>query len=470
MVAPMIEEENEVRTTPRAPTRRRLGSRAALVAGFGALLAVMAVICADSLLTMRRFEASNVQIRQDFLNRERTLERVRAGLYESGNIIEAYAESSAETKRVFETQLESIQKDTAAQLQARIDSLPPDSKPAFQRLEPELAKYWATIWSIVTRDRPAEVHQSNPVVQSDVKSQHAEILALTKDISAVNEGDLKETDRRITEASLQFRRRLLLVSAIGLSFGSILAVATVIYAGRLERNIEEKYQDSLRAQRELKQLSKRLVDAEERERRAISRELHDEVGQLLGALLLDIETLTDTFADKAAFRQGLQNIKTLAENCLNEVRDMALLLRPSMLDDLGLVPALEWQAREVSKRTGMSVDTVEENVSDNLPDELRTCVYRIVQEALNNCSKHAHAKNVQVRLRQGSNHLRVSIEDDGKGFDPLRGRGMGLIGMNERVVQLGGVLRVDSNPSQGTHLEVDLPLPDSTVKSRGMGT
>jgi len=460
----MIEEEKEARAIPPVTRRQRLGSRAALLAGFGALLAVMAIICVDSLLTMREFETSNIQIRQDFLNRERTLEGVRAGLYESGNIIEAYTESPAETKRTFETQLESIQNDTAAQLQTRIDALPTDGKPAFQHLDAEMAKYWATIWSIVTRDRPAAHPQSSSEVRSDLKSQHAEILALTKDISAVNEGDLEETDRRTTETSLQFRRRLLLVSGIGLSFGSILAAATVIYAGRLERNIAEKYQESLRAQRELKQLSKRLVDAEERERRAISRELHDEVGQSLSALLLDIKNLTETSGDKAAFRQGLQNIKTLAENCLNEVRDMALLLRPSMLDDLGLVPALEWQAREVSKRTGIVVDTIDENVSDDLPDELRTCVYRIVQEALSNCSKHAYAKKVQVRVRQDSSHLRVSIEDDGKGFDPLRGRGLGLIGMNERVMQLGGALRVDSNPSEGTRLEVDLPLPDSPVK------
>jgi signal transduction histidine kinase len=138
---------------------------------------------------------------------------------------------------------------------------------------------------------------------------------------------------------------------------------------------------------------------------------------------------------------------------------MALLLRPSMLDDLGLVAALEWQAREVSKRTGMLVDTVDENVSDDLPEDHKTCVYRIVQEALNNCSKHAYAKNVRVTLSQDSNHLRVSIEDDGKGFDPNRARGLGLVGMNERVSQLGGVLKVDSQPAGGTCLRIDLPLP-----------
>jgi signal transduction histidine kinase len=132
-----------------------------------------------------------------------------------------------------------------------------------------------------------------------------------------------------------------------------------------------------------------------------------------------------------------------------------------MLDDLGLAAAIDWQGREVSKRTGMIVNTVEENVSDDLPQEHKTCVYRIVQEALNNCSKHAHANNVRVVVRQEPNHLRVRIEDDGRGFDPSRVRGLGLVGMNERVSQLGGVLNVDSDPSRGTRLEIDLPLPNT---------
>ena len=170
-------------------------------------------------------------------------------------------------------------------------------------------------------------------------------------------------------------------------------------------------------------------------------------------------------SDEGGFRQGLQKIKTLAENCVNKVRNMALLLRPSMLDDLGLVAALDWQAREVSKRTGMLVDTVDENVSENLPEEHKTCVYRIVQEALNNCSKHAYAKKVRVVVRQETNYLRVSIEDDGKGFDASRVRGLGLVGMNERVSQLGGVLKVESDPARGTRLRVDLPLPNASDDS-----
>jgi hypothetical protein len=152
---------------------------------------------------------------------------------------------------------------------------------------------------------------------------------------------------------------------------------------------------------------------------------------------MDVGNLTVMSSEDGAFRQGLHKIKMLAENCVNEVRNMALLLRSSMSDDLGVVAALDWQAREVSKRTGMLVDTVDENVSENLPEEYKRCVYRIVQEALNNCSKQAHAKNVRVAVRQGPNHLRVSIEDGGKGFDAGRVRGLGLVGMNERVSHVG---------------------------------
>jgi signal transduction histidine kinase len=144
---------------------------------------------------------------------------------------------------------------------------------------------------------------------------------------------------------------------------------------------------------------------------------------------------------------------------------LALLLRPSMLDDLGLVAALEWQAREVSKRTGMLVGLVEENVSDSLPEEHKTCVYRIVQEALNNCSKHAYAKHVQVTIRQKPGRLSLTIQDDGKGFDPVRARGLGLVGMTERVSQLKGILKVDSVAGRGTSLCVDLPLV-STPENR----
>lgn len=461
----MIERKPDMPLASTVRGRRQLRSRAALFAGFGALLLLMGIICVDSLRTLGAFETRNTQIRQDFLYRERTLEQVRAGLYESGNIIGDYTliESDPQTQQTLRTELESIRNETTAELQACIQSLPPGKNEPFQRLDVELAKYWSAIGPLFSSGAKDKSARGDSLLRREVLAQHAAILAITKDVSAVNDEELKEADRRIGEVFTQFRSRLLMVGTIASTLGLILAATTIIYAGRLEKSVDQKYRESLQAQRELKQLSKRLVDAEERERRAISRELHDEVGQSLSALLLDIESLTEMSREDGSFRKRLQNIRMLVENCVNEVRNMALLLRPSMLDDLGLIPALEWQAREVSRRTGMLVETAEENVSDNLPDEHKTCVYRIVQEALNNCSKHAYAKNVRVVVRQEPNHLQVSIADDGKGFESNRVRGLGLVGMKERVSQLGGTLRVDSDPGRGTCLLVDLPLPSAPV-------
>jgi signal transduction histidine kinase len=468
----MIEKEPSTQVASWVQSRRRLGSRAVLFGGFGALLILMAIICIDSLHTLGDLQTANTQIRQDFLYREHTLEQVRAGLYEAGNIVRDYTliESDPDAQAMLRTELQTIRNETTATLNSCIQSLPAGKTEPLRHLAVELENYWSTIGPIFVLAAKEKKELGNSGLRGDVLSQHAKILAITKEVRGVNNDELNEAERKTAEVFARFRRRLLMVATIAFSSGLILAASTIMYVGRLENRVEKKYEESLQAQRELKELSKRLVDTEERERRAISRELHDEVGQSLSALLLDVDNLTEMPIDEGVFRPSLQKIKALAENCVNELRNMALLLRPSMLDDLGLLPALEWQAREVSKRTGMLVDTVEENVSDNLPEEHKTCVYRIVQEALNNCSKHAYAKNVRVSVRQERNHLRVSIEDDGKGFDPSRVRGLGLVGMNERVSQLGGVLKVDSDPTRGTCLRVDLPLPSASSDSGKLST
>ena len=445
-------------------SRRRWGSGAALLAGFGALLVLMAIICLDALHSLSAFETKDTQIRNDLLYRQRTLEQVRDGLYESGIILRDHllvGRTETQAQQRLHSELQSNHDRNTAALAACIEWLSADNREPFQRLAVELDDYRSTVGRHMAADVKGETGRGISVLRRDVLSQHAEILKIMKEVGAVNDTELKEAEGRIVEASDRFRRRLSTVAALVLTFGLTLAAATTIYVRRLEKNVEEKYRESLRAQLELKELSRQLVEAEERERRSVSRELHDEVGQSLGALLLEVEALIEMSNGKDGFRQGFQNIKTLAAHCVNQVRNMALLLRPSMLDDLGLVPALQWQARETSRRTGMLVDVVEENVSGNMPDEFRTCVYRVVQEALNNCSKHAYAKSVRVILQQGAGRLKVNIEDDGKGFDSTRVRGLGLIGMTERVGQLGGVLRVESDPSRGTSLRVELPLPST---------
>jgi signal transduction histidine kinase len=149
----------------------------------------------------------------------------------------------------------------------------------------------------------------------------------------------------------------------------------------------------------------------------------------------------------------------MAEESVGSVRNMALLLRPSMLDDLGLVPALKWQAREVARLTGLKVKIVADEIAEDLQDAHRTCVYRVVQEALNNCAKHSQATLVRVIVSQDRDGLSASVQDDGIGFDPSQEKGMGLLGMEERVERLGGRFHIESRPGHGAVLSIRIPLP-----------
>jgi signal transduction histidine kinase len=193
--------------------------------------------------------------------------------------------------------------------------------------------------------------------------------------------------------------------------------------------------------------------------------LHDEVGQSMSAMLVELGRLEAALPRDEGVKVRLDSFRKQAESSVRAVRDMALLLRPSMLDDLGLVAALKWQGREVARRTGLRVRVEADDTGDELPDSHRTCIYRAVQEALNNCVKHAKASAVRVQLKHMESELEVSIQDDGTGFDAAAGKGLGLLGMEERVTRLNGTIRVESHTGGGTLVTAHLPVPPKTEEA-----
>ena len=242
--------------------------------------------------------------------------------------------------------------------------------------------------------------------------------------------------------------------------GVLLAGFSTYRILQLEREAGQRLKEVVQARREAQDLSARLVDAQEHERRNISRELHDEVGQSLSALLLGIGNVSKTrsVADDAGLQEQMHSLRRLAEKSVTVVRNISLLLRPSMLDDLGLIPALQWQAREFSRTTEMRVSVASEGLSDHLPEELEDLHLPRRQEALHNCQRHAQAKNVRIQVQQMPDALMLAIQDDGRGFKPERDRGLGLLGIEERVHRLSGTLFIDSEEGKGTLLSIALPM------------
>jgi signal transduction histidine kinase len=206
-----------------------------------------------------------------------------------------------------------------------------------------------------------------------------------------------------------------------------------------------------------RELARRLVTAAEDQRRRIARELHDEMGQFLTALILGLKAL-----DGAAPAEPLARLYALADRIAREMHRVAMELRPTALDDLGLFAVLRHYAAEWSGRAGVPVElSLPDPGSPRLPAEVETTAYRVVQEALTNVLRHAAAAQVGVAVRRRDGEVVVIVEDDGRGFDPARAdpTRLGLAGMRERAALLGGVVEIESAPGKGTVLYARIPLP-----------
>jgi two-component system sensor histidine kinase UhpB len=215
----------------------------------------------------------------------------------------------------------------------------------------------------------------------------------------------------------------------------------------------------------LREVAARALYAAEEERKRIARELHDETAQLLAALLIRIRVVRNA-ADTETLGVLLDDMRREISGALEGVRRFARGLRPPALDELGLVPAMESHVRSVAEIAGIEVRLEAEPVDGALTPEAELAVYRIMQEALSNIVRHAGASHALVRLRREPEHLVVTVQDDGRGFDAARVRsadsgGLGLFGMSERAAYLGGRVDVSSTPGSGTRVRAEIPLAEA---------
>jgi PAS domain S-box-containing protein len=235
-------------------------------------------------------------------------------------------------------------------------------------------------------------------------------------------------------------------------------VAPAIERGRLVETVRESH-------RRLAALSQRLVDVQETERRAIARELHDEVGQLLTGLLFMVEGHGPGHGDRK------EEMKAVLNDLIDKVRDLSMNLRPPMLDDLGLLSALTWQIERFEAQTGIHVRFQHANLDRRFGAQIEITAFRIVQEALTNVARHAGVSQANVDVWASPTSLGVRIEDQGRGFDvpaALGARPSGLEGMRERSRLVGGHLAIESEPGTGTRVSADLPL-DPGLRKRDQG-
>jgi len=433
-----------------------LSQHAVLRTGYIAVIAVLILSAFEAWRIQNSLSAQNLIIYRHYAEQDRALRVLRLNLWQAGNYVRDFLIVSTPSQAaVLHTQLNDLrtEDDRALQLLDR-DS---GRVAAIPKLRRSLGEFWNVVAAVPQSMLNVSDESKLEFLQREIVPRRGELYNAMLDLAAADQQKLEEGERDFADARRRGGWRLITMLAVGVFLSVFVARASLKHAQTLESRAERHYH-------ELQKLSARLLHVEEEGRRKLSRELHDEIGQALALLQIEISNALATPQPPGA-RRPLERARELAEQTVQTIRNMALLLRPTLLDDLGLVPALQFQLEDFLRRNPIACDFVEEGVADELPDPARTCAYRVIQEALHNCEKHSGATKVRVVVRQLPDALLAEVEDNGRGFScdqgmPSRNNGLGLLGIRERAAIAGGTLVVDSAPGRGTRITLRIPLTE----------
>ncbi len=405
---------------------------------------------------------------------ETNLRQLRGDVHLSGIYVRDYLlDNVRERAPEYRQRLSSLRetnRETLSELRAIARSRGEDDS-RIQSLEANLHDYWEGFeplfdWTIVEK-----INQSASFLRREVLPRREAVLSIAQEIEELNDANLAAQRAEVTRQQTAFGSELYKLLWRSLLFGLLLAIPVVVRLRILERRSARQKEQAHEAERQMRELSQQLVAAQEEERRKLSRELHDHVGQTLTALRMELGRLERSHADPSPrLRSTVGECRGLVDDMVHTVRDLALGLRPSMLDDLGLKPALEWLARDFTRRSNVPVELSVTGRLEALSDLHRTCIYRVVQESLTNCVRHARAGQINVGVHQQGDAIEISVRDNGVGVDPNRRRsGFGLRGIEERVRELGGTVELRSASGKGATIAIWLPLTVEPSLARSAG-
>jgi len=388
---------------------------------YGGLLLLTALTGAAALLLFESVRAEEARLRSQFQQRSQNLHQIRHAILVSGILArDSFLTPPGPETDALLAQLRQTSRET--DLASRHAASP--------TLRGEINTWWKVLDLMAEMANKPRTPALERYFQQQLAQRRQTMLDIAAGIQSALDSQRLQAEQDINGTYTRFRLLLGLSLIATLTLGLIVAAATSRRLIQLESNA--------------RRLSAQLVRAQEEERRAVARELHDEIGQSLSSLLLEAGTGNP--------------ISQRLEQAVESVRRIALSLRPSMLDDLGLVPALEWLARETWRLHQIPVQVHAADSAGDAPESHRTCIFRVAQEALRNAACHGAPSRITVQLEKSSHALRLQISDNGKGFNAARTRGLGLLGIEERIAQLDGRMHLHSTLGKGTTLTAELPL------------
>lgn len=336
-------------------------------------------------------------------------------------------------------------------------------------LRTRIDEFHTTVLDVLGGDSTKWRSDALALLRDRIMPKRAEALQVSEDVQALNRSAYVDQAAATSAIYRATQRRIWTEFGLALAASFLIGLAAIRHVSKLEGELRRQHERDARTSADLQQLSAQIITAQEEERRAIARELHDEIGQALTAIKVELAVAERSMPLAERPDARLADVRVLTETALQTVRDLSRLLHPAVLDDIGLAAAIETYVREYRKRYDVAVDFSQHGVDTRLPAEYEAASYRIVQEALTNVARHAHATSCRIGLERDNQTVILTVEDDGVGFNPdadRRGQGstcgLGLLSIRERVTRLQGSCRVESAPGRGTRIVAVIPIRPSS--------
>jgi signal transduction histidine kinase len=462
-----VSGRREVEFSGPPPSRLRLGSlRGALFIGFGLTVGVWGLAGLYFSGRIAALDQGTTEVRERYVQAQSLLTTARTQVLLSSvllrdALLDSEPVSAAETREAMVGALDTAT-DSLERYVPILDS--PIEQARVQRLLVEIAGLRKTMFDMLATDSEEWPVMAAQFLRGRLTPRRQAFMTVADELGTLNRTSFVTHQAQVTELYRETQRNTWRVLGLALFLSLGIALLSTWYAGRLERQVNAQRARDVEMQRGLQRLSSELIRVREEERRALARELHDEVGQSLTAIKFELAAVQRVTSESGGPENLLANVRPIVERTLRTVRDLSQMLHPAVLDDLGLSAAVDLYVKEFRRRHEIDVDFIETGMSQRLPREVEVAAYRVVQEALTNVAKHARASTCRLSLVQLEASLMVVVGDDGVGFEGGgrtgvgEARGLGLVSMRERAMQLDGSVVVESAPGHGTRVIVEIPV------------
>jgi signal transduction histidine kinase len=439
--------------------------RASLLLGFGLTFGLWLFAGYQFTRRMVDVQRDTAAINDRYLRAQERLSKIRANVllgsvYLRDALLDANPDAGKEYRSRLEDSYNAVD-EALTEYEPLGDSA--EERARLDRLKAEIENFRGMIGEILENDSRRLALHARDLLRTRVGPRRELVIRVSEEVQSLNRAEFMRRQQDLATISRDAQRLVWAQLGFALVTNVAIALVAILYAGRLESRLREQMIKDLENSRNLQRLSSQLITAQEDERRAIARELHDEIGQALTAIKMEVAVAQRSIQAAGGSADLLDDARTIVDGALQSTRDLSHLIHPALLDDLGLPAAVDWYLRGFRKRHGLAAELLEEGMAERLAPEIETAAYRVIQEAVTNVAKHANATLCRVYLQRLPATLLLTVEDNGIGFDTQSSRpgggppGLGLISIRERAALVGGAVRLESTPGKGMRLTVELP-------------